>query len=300
MEESRRVKELRGSSTACDLPMPQKRPRRKTLFPAGAGASTWLFSSLTTCARRPETSKELRPGIWNYNEVSTGSEATMRFSRFPHGGDASLARGATAFYIEQWWFTSLMASISEALEQYAGERLHYLTGVDGTIQIPPREMPWVVKHPGTRKLAVPWHIGPYAGPAFEHSKLTGAQEAAVRSARNLEWILSTECLLHKLIPRNVPMDQIDTLSGLYIARAGPGTGKTRTRVAGVGKYLTANKPFNMYLAPNTKARDILLHMLHDVLPREDFHACVRVKGHRHLDNPLVRSRILGAISVIFS
>ena len=91
------------------------------------------------------------------------------------------------------------------------------------------------------------------------------------------------------------MNQIDTLSGLYIARAGPGTGKTRTLVAAVGKYLTANKPFIMYLAPNTKARDILLHMLHDVLPRKDFHACVRVKGHRHLDDPLVRSRILGAI-----
>ena len=46
VEESRRVKELRGSSTACDLPMPQKRPRRKTPFPAGA--STWLLSSFTT------------------------------------------------------------------------------------------------------------------------------------------------------------------------------------------------------------------------------------------------------------
>ena len=77
-----------------------------------------LSSFLTSCARRPNTFEELCRGLWNYNEAYTASKATMRPSWFPHGGDASLARCTNAFHIEQWWFTSLVANISEALAEF--------------------------------------------------------------------------------------------------------------------------------------------------------------------------------------
>ena len=173
--------------------------------------------------------------------------------------------------------------------QHAGASLHYVVGVDRTKQVLLFEMSWIVRYPSTKKFGVQCHLGPYAGPAFGYFKLMGDQEAAVQSARNLEWILNTEYLMDRLIPPAVLMPQLDNLSGLYIALAGPGTGKTRVRLAGVVKYLTENARFNMCLAQNTKARDNLLHMLHDILSKEDFDTRVRVEGHSHLDDPLVRS-----------
>ncbi len=282
-----------------------------TAFPAT------LPSFLNSCAPRPKAFEEICRALWKYDEAPAESKATLRPVWLPRGGDASLARCRDAFRIEQWWFTSLLVNIAEALAefrdvlssrhavpglhilvsglstalskqlpstvrlqemspmevikackasgldlhtvelknqpslqgasvaifrgisyrggrlppdgdgdreddmmyndgrsrfvmlryfldgQHAGASLHYVVGVDRTKQVLPFEMSWIVRYPKTKRFDVQCHLGPYAGPAFEHFKLMGDQETAVRSALDLEWILSTEHLLDKLISPDV-------------------------------------------------------------------------------------------------